>query len=253
MKNQDWWKTAFNETYLAAFNDEDSMRRGEEEVAFLIKTLNLKKGARILDFACGQGRHAVPFAQQGMNVTCADASAPLLRAAKQRALAEKVRISFIKTDIRSYRKASRYDAIVMLGNSFGYFSDKDNERVLSNVAASLKSGGWFALDLSNTAGMLRQRTVGECSRKIPGGTLVTRELNFDPKTFRSTVRWRILQKKKKVSFDGVLRLYTPPEIYHLLAERNMTVEKMYGSFTKEPYSLETRRCLIIARKKHKLS
>ena len=248
MKKKHWWKTAFRETYLTAFDEKYSVERGKKEAAFLIRELQIKKGTRILDLACGQGRHAIPFAQRGMHITGVDASVYLLRVARQRARTEGADVSFVKGDIRSYRDAGKYDIALVLGNSFGYFSDKDNERVLTTIAGSLKTGGLLVIDLSNTPGMLRRQITGEWSQRIPGGELTVRTLNFDPETFQVEMQWRILQNKRKTVFDGMLRLYTPPEISHLLAERNLVIEKTYGSFTNEPYSIKTRRYLVVARK-----
>ncbi|MFH0853084.1 MAG: methyltransferase domain-containing protein [bacterium] len=248
MKKQHWWKTAFSETYLAAFNDIYSVQRGEKEVTFLIRALRMKKGAHILDLACGQGRHAIPLAQRGMQVTGVDASASLLHAARQRARTARVSVSFVRGDMRTYHNAKKYDAVLVLGNSFGYFNDKDNKRVLSNIATSLKTGGWLVLDLSNTPGMLRRQVTGEWTQRIPNGKLTTRTLNFNPETFQITLQWCIWQHKRKTSFDGMLRLYTPPEINHLLIERNLILKKSYDSFENKPFNIKSSRYLIVAQK-----
>ena len=248
MRKQHWWKTTFGEAYSTAFNEIYSVKRGEKEAIFLIRALRLKKGAEVLDLACGQGRHAISLARRGMHVTGVDASASLLRLAKQRAQTENVDVSFIKGDMRTYHHALQYDVILVLGNSFGYFDDKDNERVLSNIATSLKTGGWLVLDLPNVPGMLRRQVTGEWTQTIPDGKLTTRALNFDPKTFRVEMQWCIVQHKRKTLLDGMLRLYTPPEVNHLLVERNLVIKKTYGSFTNEPYSIKTRRYIVVARK-----
>lgn len=248
MKKQHWWKTAFREAYFGAFDKIYSVRRGEEEAAFLIRALRIKKGARILDLACGQGRHAIPLSKYGMYVTGVDASESLLHVARQRAQANGADVSFVKGDMCTYRSADQYDVILVLGNSFGYFNDKDNERVLSNIATSLKIGGWLVLDLPNTPGMLRQQVTGEWSQRIPDGKLTTRALNFNPETFQVAMQWQILQHKRKTSLDGMLRLYTPPEMNHLLVERSLVIKKVYGSFVNEPYSIKTRRYIVVARK-----
>lgn len=248
MRKQHWWKTAFGEAYFGAFDKIYSARRGEEEAAFLIRALRIKKGARILDLACGQGRHAIPLSKYGMHITGVDASESLLHVARQRAQANGADVSFVKGDMRTYRSDDQYDVILLLGNSFGYFNDKDNERVLSNIATSLKTGGLFVLDLPNAPGMLWQRVTGGWSQRIPDGKLTTRALNFNPETFQVAMQWNILQHKRKTSLDGVLRLYTPPEMNHLLVERSLVIKKAYGSFANEPYSIKTSRYIVVARK-----
>jgi len=248
MKEKKWWKAAFSKTYFAAFDDIYSEQRGKKEAEFLIQNLRLKKGTQVLDLACGQGRHSLPLAQHGVCVTGVDASSSLLRVAKKRAQTKKIDVSFKKGDIRTYCEVEKYNIVLVLGNSFGYFNDKDNEQVLSNISASLKTGGWLVLDLSNTLGMLRQKITGEWIQEIPNGKLITRTLNFNPETSQATMQWCVIQNKIKTLFGGMLRFYSPSEIKHLLAERNLIIKKIYGSFSNEPFSIKTKRCLVMARK-----
>lgn len=248
MKKKNWWETNFKEIYFDAFDKFYSAKRGEAEAEFLVRTLRMKKGNRVLDLACGQGRHVISLAKRGMNVVGVDASAYLLEIAKQRAKEAKVDVNFLREDMRAYYKNEEYDTILILGNSFGYFDDEDNERVLSNVARSLKIGGRFVLDLPNTPGMLRRNIVGRWTQKIENGTLTTSTLQFDPQTFKATMQWNVWQRNKNTVLDGFFRLYTPPEIRSLLANRNLRIEETFGSFSHEPYNIKTKRYLLIAQK-----
>lgn len=248
MSKQYWWKTTFGDVYLSAFDEIYSPQQAEKEATFLIEALKMKKGSLILDLACGQGRHSIALAQHGMNVVGVDTSKQLLRTAKQRAEENKVNVSFIKDDMRIYCVPKHYDTVLILGNSFGYFNDIDNERVLSKVASSLKPCGQFVLDLSNTLGMLRRPITGKWTQKITGGKLTTQTLDFNPKTFQVSMQWQIFKNKIKTSLIGTLRLYTPPEITRLLAEHGFIIKKTYGSFSNESYNIKTKRYLVIAQK-----
>jgi len=67
-KNSDWYKNIWT---LNIKNDswvEDT----QNQVEFIIKTLDLKGNERILDLACGFGRHALSFARKGFRVTGVD-------------------------------------------------------------------------------------------------------------------------------------------------------------------------------------
>lgn len=248
MRKQYWWKAAFQKPYLEASKEKYSSASGKRETAFILKTLKIKKGSRVLDLACGQGRHTLALARFGMRSVGVDISLPMLYEARKQARLEGIKIPFLRRDIRGYRDSAKYNLALLLGNSFGYFSDQDNNRILSNIASSLKIGGWLVLDLSNTSGMLRYPMISSSTQKIPDGTITTRGLHFDPKTFRLSLQWHIKQNKKNTKFNGVLRLYTPPEINYLLMERGLVVKKIYGSFAREPYTIETKRYLIMAQK-----
>ena len=41
----------------------------EQEVDFLVRTLGLEPGMRVLDVGCGPGRHAIALAKRGIGVT----------------------------------------------------------------------------------------------------------------------------------------------------------------------------------------
>lgn len=45
---------------------------------------------------------------------------------------------------------NKFDIVLLLFTSFGYFSDEENFRVLKNVYAALKPSGHFVLDVPNT-------------------------------------------------------------------------------------------------------
>lgn len=48
---------------------------------------NVRRGARVLDLACGNGRHGGPLSARGLDVTGADFSRPLLAFARERGVA----------------------------------------------------------------------------------------------------------------------------------------------------------------------
>lgn len=243
-----WWKETFSDAYLEAFDHIYGPERTQEEVRFVINALALGKGASLLDVACGQGRHSIAFAKQGLEVTGIDASAILLRAARKRAGQAGVKVDFRMRDMRAFRFGVRFDAAVILGNAFGYFSDEENERILVHCAAALKRGGQLLLDLPNTAGMLRG--LQSSSKTVfSGGSLKAENLSFDPLTFVQKIRWTITLGKKIRVYCGSIRLYAVPEVVRMLAKAGFVVEKTLGSFRSAPFSIDSPRLLLVARKK----
>ncbi|MGB9911704.1 MAG: class I SAM-dependent methyltransferase [Microgenomates group bacterium] len=248
MNLDEWWKTTFGKIYLFAFAPTFSQKRTKKEVNFIIKTLNLKKGAQILDIPCGYGRHSIELAKKGFQITGIDFSLPLLKEAKKSAKDQKVNCCFLKQDMRFLRLSSSYDAILVLGNSFGYFSDEDNEEVIKRLSVVLKSGGYLILDLPNAIGMI-QRKLSQMKIKIPQGYIISKEVDFDPLHLIVKLRWEVYQNKKKTILHGKIRLYTFPEIKNLLLKYQLEVKNIFGSFNGEPYSLDSPRLIIIATKK----
>lgn len=247
MKSNDWWKTTFGQTYLSAFGPIYSPERTKMETNFLMRRLRLTSGDRILDLACGQGRHSVEFAKRGMDVNGVDFSSVLLREARKNAKRAHVDPTFLRGDMRHLDLGRRFDTVVILGNAFGYFDDSENEQVLAGVSKHLKKRGKFVLDLPNSVGMFRN-LITKTSLVIPDGNIDVESTVFDPATCRLSLRWTVRQGRRVERFDGRLRLYTVPEITRLLSVHRLRVSKIYGSFDGQAFSLESPRCLMIVEK-----
>ena len=145
-----WYVDFFADDYLNIYSHIFTAERSAQEVSFAERILKLTPGARVLDLCSGQGRHSVPLAQQGYRVTALDLSPAYLRLAERAAEAHKVTLDTIAADMRSIPFAGRFDAVINMYSSFGYLeSESDDLRVLESVAAALKPGGRFFLDMLN--------------------------------------------------------------------------------------------------------
>src|SRR4051812_11474070 len=136
MTKTEWWSTYFDEEYLLEFDPLFSLERDRREVARLIELLALPVGARILDVPCGQGRHAHLLAESGYNVDGLDYSAPLLRAAKKRGTGPNLR--YARGDMRALpaKWRGKFDAVVNLFTSFGFFvQPSDDAKVIHQFAS----------------------------------------------------------------------------------------------------------------------
>ena len=116
-------------------------------VFILLVILPPPAGKFFLDLACGSGRHSIYLNEKGYNVDGVDLSKKSLLKAKKH---QNDTLQFIVEDIRSYKKANKYDFILNLFTSFGYFeTENDDLSVLNNVKISLKKNGIFILDFFN--------------------------------------------------------------------------------------------------------
>lgn len=248
-KNDNWWRDTFNEIYFSfwdpSYPKSQSWTRRELK---LIDSLNLKGNAKILDIPCGQGRHSVELAKKGFQVTGVDYSSIALKTAKKWAKENKVSPIFIKQDMRSLKIKKRFDAIAMLGNSFGYFSDIDNKRVISNISRLLKPSGFFVIHQLNPIEILRQ-FGNKSSFEVPNGYVKMEDIFFDPINFVKESRWVVARSKNNKEVLNVrLRIYTFPEIYSLFSFYKLNIVKVYGSFDMKSYQFDSPAMIIIAKK-----
>jgi len=149
----EWWRTLFNAFYVKTDGDvvenDDNTR---SEVDFIISAAAVQPHSHILDLCCGQGRHVLELARRGFrHVTGLDRSRYLVRLAKKRAANEKLTAVFKEGDARMPRLPDEsFDCVTIMGNSFGYFSSKqDDEKVLAAIAKLLRQSGSLVLDLAD--------------------------------------------------------------------------------------------------------
>jgi 2-polyprenyl-3-methyl-5-hydroxy-6-metoxy-1,4-benzoquinol methylase len=90
-------------TYPFLFS-EASFQTAAAEIQKIVALTGCASGAPVLDLCCGPGRHAIPFAKSGFNVTGVDRSAFLLSKAKSYAEREQVSITWMQEDMRRFQQ-----------------------------------------------------------------------------------------------------------------------------------------------------
>ncbi|KAI8800665.1 hypothetical protein BJ742DRAFT_685858 [Cladochytrium replicatum] len=166
---QQWWKTVFADAmYLKTDGDVvEDPEITKDEVALLeadphIREI-LQKGsggskdqpAKVLDLCCGQGRHIIHLARQYPNLRLYghDQSSYLISLGEERTAQQNLaaQTSFTVGDCRKIPYPdSSFDLVLVMGNSFGYFSDDDGDRiVLKEINRVLVPGGRVVLDLTD--------------------------------------------------------------------------------------------------------
>lgn len=219
------------------------------EVESIVKMMALKPKTRILDLCCGYGRHSIELAQRGFEVTGYDLSDFFLEKAQKDSITLGLKIDFVKGDMRKLPFENRFDAVVNLFTSFGFFDqEKDDLKVLKGVCRALKSRGLFLLDLKNREHLIRNF---QRRRWRPEKDFVMLEDNFfDLFTCRwESTRTLIFENGKRREYSFSLRLYTFTEILDLLKRAGFIMEAVYGDFAFGEYSLDSPRMILISRKK----
>jgi SAM-dependent methyltransferase len=164
-----------------------------------ILALVQRSEGRVLDLACGPGRHSIPLAQRGFAVTGVDQSAFLLERARVRGADVGVAVEWLQADMRDFRRPESFDLALSLFTSFGYFrDDADNQRVLDNGSASLRTGGTFVLDMGGKE-VLARIFNPTASREVPEGVVVQRRRVVDD--------WSRMENEWILLRDGTARAF----------------------------------------------
>ncbi len=236
--NPEWWKKIFNSLYLktdADIVDDASITR--QEIDTFYSTLELGPESHVLDLCCGQGRHSLELARRGLkSVEGLDRSHYLIQRAKSTAKKEGLGVRFREGDARKTPYATdTFDAVMLLGNSFGYFETSEEDlRVLKEVKRILKPGAKVLLDVADGS-FLMKNFQPRSWEWIDKQNFVCRERSISNDGHKLISREVIVNETSGVVADQFYaeRLYTVDDLIGLLKQAELTDIKVVDSIRSE--------------------
>jgi len=217
----------------------------ERQIQFL-KT-HLKRGIRVLDVACGSGRHVIPLIQDGFNAVGLDVSLRLLKIAKQRGAS-----ALVRGDMRYLPfKSATFGASVSMDTSFGYLpSEKDDLKSLEEIKRVLNRNGELLIDVFNRENLIAKyldKTLLPKKREYPSFHLEQkRKVSAEGDWLCDD--WIITEKQsgKKHFFKHAVRLYKSTQLEGLLSIADFTIKSVFGDYGSQPFSQKAHRHIILA-------
>ena len=245
MKSE-WFKDWFNTSeYLDVYRHRDE-EDAENLIKLILKNVQVKPGAQVLDMACGTGRHSIILARKNFNVTAFDLSENLLSIGKQSAESEKLSINFIHSDIRDFSSDIKFDLVVNLFTSFGYFeTDEENFSVFQKAYNFLDEGGFFVFDYFNSD-FIKQNIVENSREKIEGEEIIQQRTIENSRVNKKIV----ITKNGKISeYQESVKMYSKDELILELNKIGFDIYKTFGDFLGNKFDpLKSPRLIIICNK-----
>ncbi len=231
--------------YMFVYQDDLTEERSDSEIATWTKLLELDSPLKILDLACGFGRHANRLAALGHSVTGLDFTAGFLEIARKDAEKLGVQVEYQQTDMRQIHFVEKFDRVLLLFTSFGYFEDDENVQVLENMVRALKPGGMLGFDIPNRDVVVKDLPMSHVIDK--DGSLIINRLSFDVLTGRYHNRRIVIRAGVRKDKPHSVRLYNSTEIRDMLKRAGLEDCKILG-YGGQPLTDQSGGMLIVARK-----
>jgi SAM-dependent methyltransferase len=232
--------------YMYFYGEQLTDERTDAEVGALVRLLELDSPKKILDLACGFGRHSNRLAALGHKMTGVDLTPGFLEIARRDAIQRKVEVQYQQGDMRTIAFEDKFDCVMLLFSAFGYFKDEENQKVMINLEKALKPGGIVIFDTLNRDEFLKEMRPFFVMEK-EGNLMIDR-------TYFDSLQGR-LYNKRIVFRDGVrkdkplfTRLYNPQEIKALVTQAGLELQNLYGGWDGSEFSSGSHRMVVIARK-----
>lgn len=237
----EWFEQWFGEEYHALYphRDDEDARRAVALIRRVAPWQPKEGDNRVLDLACGPGRHAAELERLGARVVGFDLSRAMLRRAR-----EQTRAALVRGDMRAlpFRPGS-FRLAVNLFTSFGYFRDDAEHRlVLRQVAATLARGGYFVLDYLNAAQVRRSLESQELTEDGGEGDVrITRRIGPDGRFVIKEIELR----DEGRTFQERVRLYREDELAAMLTEAGLHVRGRFGDYDGGPPGPDAPRVILV--------
>lgn len=233
---EDWYAEAFD----AASAEMAWTDRTGPEVDRVAKILQTRGDERVLDLACGSGRHSLELRRRGFEVVGTDISADLIEIARRDAAAADLDVEFVRADLRELGYEAEFDLVLNLNDgAIGYLeSDEENRRSFEVISRALRPGGRNLLQLPN---VLYARERLPQRSWIPTDSMVELVEHRWNRKARRLEGLMVAARFGEVleSLDGIeftQRLYTVDELRGIYASVGMELLRTYNGSgrPKEP-------------------
>ena len=220
--------------------------RNEEEARLFIdnilKKINIKPNSKILDLACGTGRHSIYLSKKGFDVVGIDKSKKNIITAKEN---ENKKLIFFHQEMTKDINM-QFNAIFNFFTSFGYVNHKYNYDTIENISKNLKKGGLFIIDFLNQK-IVRKNIVEYEEKNIENisfnihryieNNYIFKEISFE-------------HNETKYSFKEKVMLLDLKDFENYFNKNNLKISNIYGDYKLSSFDINKSPRLILISKKN---
>ena len=238
MSKEDWFKSWFDTSFYHKLYEHRDSRDAQVFMDAIVDFLNLEQGDKVLDLACGRGRHALYLHEKGFNVSGLDLSKKSIDFARKHIPA----VDFEVKDMRENFGNETYDYIFNLFTSFGYFDcNIQHLEAVKNMASALKPRGILVLDFMNATrvqkGLVKDEVVFS-----DGIEFKVKRYVEDDKIVKEIL---VKDDGKELRFYEKVALLSLKDFTELFENAGLKIKHTFGDFKLSPFSEENSDRLIL--------
>ncbi len=242
-KEKEWFAEWFDSPYYHILYEKRDMDEAEFFLRNLFAHFKPQQNAKIIDLACGKGRHSIFLNSLGFDVTGVDLSQQSIMAAKGY---ENERLHFEVQDLRDLHMLQQFDIALNLFTSFGYFENLESDiHVLKQIHSILKPNGYLLIDFFNAkkilCSLVHAETKNICnikfeiSREVIGGQII-KNIQFT-------------DANEKHFYQEKVQALSAEDFAYILEKSGFNWVESFGSYALEPFDADKSERLIILAKK----
>lgn len=246
MAANEWYKQWFNSPFYHQLYFERDEQEAAAFIQNLLTLLQLPAGSRVLDVACGKGRHSRQLAAAGFDVTGIDIAPDSIRAAAQ---FESEQLHFFVHDMRLPFWINYFDCAFNFFTSFGYFpTRREHDDAMRTIGASLKPGGAVVFDYLNVH-YVEDRLVHNELTQI-GQTQYDIHRWHDADYFFKKITVTDPTLSEPLVHTEKVAKFSLGDFTDMLSFQGMQVKEVFGDYNLGAYHIrKTPRMILIAEKK----
>lgn len=241
--SKEWFGDWFNSPYYHILYKNRDENEAKLFLNKLVEYFKISKEQRILDVACGKGRHAIYLNELGFDVVGTDLSEENIKEARRQ---ENSRLKFFLHDMREIYSQNDFDYAFNMFTSFGYFEkESDNPAAIKAITSSLKKDGYFVLDFLNPYKVIHELVKEEV--KIIEGVTFSINRTFDGLHIIKTIKFT--DKGEAFQFQEKVKAIRQLEFLDYFRQANLQTIDTFGDYNLNVYSPSTSDRMIFICKK----
>lgn len=203
----------------------------KKELEFLEEIFEKYNINKVLDIGCGTGRHVIPLAKEGYNVTGLDCHKEILEIAKKKAREADVSPSFIRKDIKELGVEARFDAAICMWSTFYYLPQPETVKV---TYEALEPGGLFIISGKDSGEVDKTSEIKEETIELDGEKV--KKIVEEKYEGKKRIRKYHYQFENREYIDvDVCNMYSLEEVKKILKSSGFKIEGLYTNWSFTEY------------------